>query len=678
MSLELIRDSLLAYYKFDTGSGVEFDSFNGFHTTNINSVGQAAGQIGQAANIVRASLHELNAGSGIFAFDGSEDFAILVWAALNDNTSAGVNNQSPIVSHWLNPSDRGFILNYDEFGDEYQFGVSTNGSDFVAAGGGTFISTAFAMIYADYDSTTGTIRCSVNDGTKGSNTPGTTINQSTQPFRIGSARYASALSDYMDGKVDELLIWQRKLTDPEVTSFYNSGAGVDAAQFLFLPTASGQFGGFLRSQPAAGSQSGQFGGFIRSFTVVSPVNFGGLLLARATNENRNVAGFGGLMQGIGFGQPSGQFGGYMLAQPSTPVPPAFFGGFASGLESQTEQFGGWMFGVPGEDDFAEQHSRTLVKARSQDVVDQDLNLDSELIFFQRSNADFRAKLGIESTSNAQFHGKLSVTRDKITPTSFINVSQFTDASGATEVTVEASGIAGEAGSFFVSAEIDFGEPYDITVGAGGRTLRGGVALPTVSGSISGFEFDQLNPTSDPSGITKVVRASHVYNYPGRYIVTTKFKDNFGMVHMRGFECDLIDDQSIASISGTLPIKGVHYPALEISGVPRQGSVPTSLRVDFPMRASGTGFTALANEVSKLNNRTTSSYDFISWNFGNGFTGTIKEPFTYYDAPGLYIPVLRYQFQHPSGIQTGLDASGIPVYGPGTIWLSESLLIGFNI
>lgn len=299
------------------------------------------------------------------------------------------------------------------------------------------------------------------------------------------------------------------------------------------------------------------------------------------------------------------------------------------------------------------------------------------MLFQRANADFRGRLGIESTSNSQFHGKLEITKDKLIPTTFATVNKFTDASGVIEVIVEASGIPGESDSFFVSAQIDFGEPYDVEFGVEGQVLRGGVALPTVSGSISGFEFDQLNPGPSVSGFSKTIRASHIYRDPGRYIITTKFTDNLGIVHMQGFECDLLTTGSIASNPG-VPVKGIDYPAIEISGIPREGAVPGSLRIDYTLRSSGTGFAVLESEVGKLNNTTISSNDFVNWSFGNGFTGTIKRPFAYYDAPGFYIPVLRYQFDHPSGIQTGLDASGVPVYGTRSIWLSESLLIGFNI
>ncbi len=731
MSLENIESDLVSYWPLEEPSGTRFD-FTDLNNdlSDLNGVDLSVAIVGSGAHFTRANSECLNSdlSNGVLDF-GDEDFTFALWVSLD---SKDLPAQTLLSKHRPPSNDRQFFIDFVFGGiDRFRFLINSTG-----IGGSTTIIEAdtlgspsantFYFIVAWHDSVANTINIQINDGGIDSAAHTGGAFQGDAAFKLGCVEDVSENpTALLNGILDEVVVWNRVLTSAEKTSLYNSGNGVNLQSVLTPVPTSGFFGGymkgvvtintsglfggyllgkqetaisifggFLLAQATSEAQtlvsfggcmsvelpftsSGIFGGYMDSFISVPAETFGGLMVSVATNTDKNVGFFGGFIQGGDFTEVSGKFGGFMQAQPQTPVPPAFFGGIASGLITQQENFGGWIFGAPGADDFVEQHSRTLVKVRSEDVVDQGLDLDGELTLFQRDNANFRAKLGIESTGESQFHAKLSITKDKVTPTSSANVLKVT-VSGVIEVTVEASGLPGEADSFFVSAQIDFGEPYDVTAGIEGQILRGGVAIPIVSGSISGFEFDQLNPAPTTSGFSNVVRASHIYNHPGRYIITTKFTDNLGMVHMQGFECDLLDDVSIASISGTVPVKGIDYPAIEISGLPRGGSVPGSLRIDYPMRSSGTGFTALENEVAKLNNTNTSSNDFINWNLGNGFTSTIKQPFTFYDAPGLYVPVLRYQFNHPSGIQTGVDASGVPVYGSRMIWLSESLLVGFNI
>lgn len=234
MVLEDIARDLTAYWRMSETSGTRFDLIGGVHLADVNTVGSAAGKIGTAADFVRVNSEELTAGTDDFSFDGSADFAIAFWASIDDNTDIGSNTQGPAVGKFIN-SNRGWLINFDQASDSWEFAVSTDGTDIVIAVSGTnFVSTAFGLVYADYDSSTGVTRCSTNDGTKGTASPGTTINQNSEPFRVGATRYEGlgGFSDYFEGQIDELAIWRRKLTDTEVTQMHNSGNGVNLQEFL--------------------------------------------------------------------------------------------------------------------------------------------------------------------------------------------------------------------------------------------------------------------------------------------------------------------------------------------------------------------------------------------------------------------------------------------------------------
>lgn len=763
--LELIADDLLAYYKFDTPSGVTFDSYIfEEHLSNVNGVSQTTGKIGQGAAFVNASVKYLEAsGSNVFDFDGTEDWTIACWAEV-DSLSPPGSDQFILSKYDDNPAtfdERQYAIFFDASEDRWRALISENGATNSAdvSPTNTIAANTFYLLVLEYQASTKTLTLTQNNGTGGDTASAVAtnavINQSPATFKIG---FGDTTADpALDGTVDEVLIWNRLLTTAEKTAMYNSGAGVNMLDFIFpsfgalsgyvggymvgaaaksasgsiggysfgvrsfgpdeestgtpilggyiegfsqKPDASGCIGGYMSSISAP--ISGQIGGYIFGVQPVPGHNIGGLLFSKARLDQRNNQYVGAWIKAPGF--TNGQrVGGFLLAQPLQSAPTAFLGGAASGAlqfgpeeELQgTPRIGGWIFGRPDATQYAEQHSRTLVKARSEDVVDQGLNIDNQLILFQRENANFWGRVQTESTDFNEFHGRMAVESFRERPTSDVVVNSFTDASGVTEVEVCASGIPGEAGTFFTFGEIDFGEPYLTLIGASGTTTPGGVAFPTVSGSVSGYDFFQLNPQPPGASGTWQMKAKHVYDHPGHYIITTKFIDNLGMVHMRGFFLDLLGAGSIDSLP-TVPTKGVDYPGVDISGLPRLGNVPPSLLVDFDMRASGLPTEKIFPErdavVTNYNKDNPGTNNFLQWNFGNGVVTTDKRPFNYYQNPGFYVPVFRYQFRHPSG--TLIDPTGRvispsggppggsgailgPQYGPKSIWLAESLLIGFN-
>jgi hypothetical protein len=58
---------------------------------------------------------------------------------------------------------------------------------------------------------------------------GSPLLQSTQPLNLGRRQFTGA-NDYFGGRLDEVAKWDRVLTATELTTLYNSGAGIDLRQ----------------------------------------------------------------------------------------------------------------------------------------------------------------------------------------------------------------------------------------------------------------------------------------------------------------------------------------------------------------------------------------------------------------------------------------------------------------
>lgn len=583
-------------------------------------------------------------GQGGEAFNFSSSFTITGWVRLNATTSQTIFAKTAAVN-----GNRSYILRHNNASNNLEWSLSNStGTSYttLTVDATTIATNTWYFFVVGWDSVNSETFGSLNAGTISTATRGI-INQSNAAFTIGQGNFTGTTLEPLNGRVDAMGVWSKRLNQGEIDALYNSGDGREIASSelnsKFNPA-------FLGYNPPGSS-------------------FGGFLVGKARNDQRNNNFFGGWMTADG-SATSGAFGGIVFAQPLTSAPTAFFGGATSGSYAKDATFGGYTFGGPSGATFIEQHSRTLVKARSEDVVDQGLNLDAQLILLQRSTADFNARMAAFSRANAEFNARFNVEAVKLLPSSVICVSSATDVNGTTQVEVIASGFASEPDTFFVNAKIDFGEPYDFVNDAGG------FSNPTYRNSISGFSLADLG-TSSPATISGV----HDFDYPGYYTLVASFTDNLGQVTSSAFGIDLISSGSLATVSGT-PVKGVDYPALDISGLPRFGLVPPNLAVDFDMRASGQGHTpSVAAAANQLNAATPLSNAHLFWHFDNGIVSSMKQPFSSYVNPGLYIPVARYQYIHPSGRLISTSGSGPlgldPTYGGKPVWISDSLLIGFN-
>lgn len=465
----------------------------------------------------------------------------------------------------------------------------------------------------------------------------------TRNYRIGAEDSNSASTAKSHGHIEQLrfgkfihdlapngvsLGWvEPYFTDPE---YQLSTQQEEEGVFV-----SAEIGGYTSGILTA-TVDAEVGGFALGDPFVGPTGIiGGFILGRAKDNFNRVGILGGYVRGEGSNIGPASIGGYVLALDIKDVPAVFIGGMASGQLSNSAEIGGYTFGLPNYSEFAELHARTLVKVRSEDIVDQGLSLDASMIMKQIDDKDFNAKLIIFDTFNSDFNAKFNVLKYKNRPS--VQILSVTPPSGGlgvdgcTQVTVVASGTLGE-GQEWINSYIDFGEPY--------KSLN-----PTV-----------FNPNMSVSGFNTPPPWTATYDYcsSGKYVITARGQDNLGLVSMDAYRLNLA--------SG---LGDENFPQISISGIPRDGIVPDALKVQFTMQSSGLpadvwGFAQ--NLITTINPDLTLADNRIQWNFGNREISTRTSPFTYYQSPGLYAPTLRFRFIHPSG---------------NVMWVSDTLLLGFN-
>jgi len=677
MVLENINQDLISYYPLNETGGTRVDSVGSNDLSDNATVTSNPGQIGTAAQFTAANSEYLNVADNPEHSFADEDFAIAGWFYLDSKAA----NLSAVTKWNVQTVSREYALSYLTVSDRFAFSVSGDGSAFtelLADDFGSPSTGVWHFIVVEHNATSNEISIQINNGTVDTTAHTTGVNDGTADFRLGAlVGGAGNTVAFWDGRQDEIAIWERLLTTTERTELYNNGNGVDLSELLGLQnvapasiggyvlasvaagmSTSGFIGGYVQSEAGTDSPSGIIGGYTQGQVTIGPTgiiggyaesrgflvpdgNIGGFVFAKSTEQNQLFAILGGYLNALGTALDPASFGGFALSVPITPEDPRVIGGAASGLFQETRSIGGYSFGQPDFTNFVATRGRTLVIATSEDVTGQELNVDAQIVFKGLSAGNFNAKLDNIKTSQGEVIAVVQVEKFQLPPTVFIQSVNLLPASGETgplntlspggarQVCVTASGFLND-GDEFISAHIDFADPFTNQPGTANKPFL----------SVSGF-------TGPPPWT-----ACHDYDMSGIYKITARAQDNRGMVGM--------DLSGIALTSGLTA--GIHYPVVDISGTPRFGEVPPSMLVNFTLTSSGLMTPPFTSKESNNSLVQSPTDDRILWQFGNRERSLKKNPFTFYQSPGLFAPKVMYKFNHPSGF--------------GRIMVSDSLLIGF--
>ncbi|RKY43077.1 MAG: hypothetical protein DRP85_00850 [Candidatus Makaraimicrobium thalassicum] len=272
-------------------------------------------------------------------------------------------------------------------------------------------------------------------------------------------------------------------------------------------------------------------------------------------------------------------------------PENLYGGLSWSNILQSGLFGALLWCSYDDTDFTitEALGRVLIKANSDNVVQQSFVSDAAFTFYGQQNSEFDGTLNVRYSYYDEFDAKLIVGKTRKNP--FVMMLN-----GPESGTVPYTYIAVASGYAFDKDN---------------NAIEGGIHYVA-------FIWGDNDSTiiSNPVNSGSIWSAQHTYYHSGIYRPIVIVRDKYG--RSGG------DFAYLNLASGLALPSGESMPFVSLSGSPRKGLVPPPLYVDFTVSISGVN-----------------SYN-LYWDFGNGITqyNNSLQNTTQYILPGDYIPWVR--------------------------------------
>ncbi len=209
--------SLVAFYKLDEASGTRSDSVSTNHLTDNNTVTQAAGKVGNAAQFTAANSESLSiTDNAALSLGADSDFTIACWIYLDSKAT-----HMHIIAKRNAAAAIEYMLFYDTGADRFYFYIT--GTNIAATTIGSPATATWYFVVMWHDKTANTVNIQVNNGTADSAAWAGGTSDGDAAFRIG----AYDGGQYFNGRVDAVGFWSRVLTADERATLYNGGSGLE-------------------------------------------------------------------------------------------------------------------------------------------------------------------------------------------------------------------------------------------------------------------------------------------------------------------------------------------------------------------------------------------------------------------------------------------------------------------
>jgi hypothetical protein len=229
-----LSDNLTFYYAFEEASGNRADSTaNALTLTDTNTVTQATGKVGNAAQFTAASSELLTRASEALLQTGDIDWTLAGWVYLD---SKGANRV--IVSKYTGSGAREYYLQFNNATDRFQLfvydGTTQIGTQVASTFGAPSLSTWY-FIRAWHSATSNQVGIQVNATAADTSATTGAGGTSTAALRFGD--WIGTGINPWNGRMDEWGFWKRMLTSDEHTELYNAGNGRD---YAYISAVAGQ------------------------------------------------------------------------------------------------------------------------------------------------------------------------------------------------------------------------------------------------------------------------------------------------------------------------------------------------------------------------------------------------------------------------------------------------------
>lgn len=238
-----LLNGLVSWFPMEEADGEHKIDVHGPNTTNISqsiaNLTRVLGKQGSGTDFPNGSSVHCQPPTGVPSGDNS--WAVALWVKLDTLTTDTFDHLVSITDNNVssNAAD-GWHIGYRN-GAEDAFDVTVRvGSTRYNANASTFGTPSTGVwyfLYAYYDADANQCGISINNGTIDTATVTGTPNTKTASFNIGRWGYTGGFPFYLDGKMDEIGIWNRTLTADELTYLYNGGGGRSYYDLVAVPAA---------------------------------------------------------------------------------------------------------------------------------------------------------------------------------------------------------------------------------------------------------------------------------------------------------------------------------------------------------------------------------------------------------------------------------------------------------
>lgn len=222
-----LRDGLVAYWPLNetaTSGDVtaKDESGKGYDMTSNNSVLSAVGKVGNSRDFIAANSEFLSIASNADLQFGQRDWTVSLW--FNAGSFVG-----QLVTKDLS-GQRELEFRTGTFGDNAVIATlfHSGGAEFLAIN--SLSTGVWNFVALRFVASTNVVTMRVNTTTTTTTVPaGQTLNTGTAQLQIGARQFVGA-RDYLTGQVDEVARWNRALSNAELDTLWNNGAGINLGQ----------------------------------------------------------------------------------------------------------------------------------------------------------------------------------------------------------------------------------------------------------------------------------------------------------------------------------------------------------------------------------------------------------------------------------------------------------------
>lgn len=211
---------LVSYWRLEEASGTRYDSYGTNHLTEVNTVGQVAGKVGNAASFVSGDLTRLTVAHND-SLAPTNDFGVCCWVnalSIPVSTFGGIcskgDSSANVVFRVRMNADGTFTFNV-----KHDATTITLTSDVIA-----IPPTGWHFVAAWYQFSSKTMWLQIDNGVLKERVATGTLATNTAPFVVGTYIPGSA-TYHLTGYIDELMYTKRIWSPADLTWLYNGGNG---------------------------------------------------------------------------------------------------------------------------------------------------------------------------------------------------------------------------------------------------------------------------------------------------------------------------------------------------------------------------------------------------------------------------------------------------------------------